>query len=107
MRSSKRSTSRVSDSAIPTRLSSSSSNVGFDALSGLLEARGALFPFDFLVPAIEKGRRAAEAGRSGQTVSIAEALTRGTQCVHIRAFAITHKSKRTRHFPAPMWRKSE
>src|SRR6266568_4508377 len=82
IRSSSVSTSRVSDRAIPTQFSSSSSKVACVALSVLLRVLGVRLGGDFLIPGIEEGQWAAEAGRSGQTESITKAFTGGTQSVH-------------------------
>src|SRR6266446_4674978 len=54
IKSSNCSTSRVSDNAMPTRFSSSSSRVAFDALSPFPRALGARLGSDFLILAIER-----------------------------------------------------
>src|SRR5438445_1399325 len=100
IRSRSASTSRVSDRAIPTRFSSSSSNVACVALSLLPWALGAHLRGDFLIPGIEK--KAIEPQRQGAP-AVREYSER-TYLRHVKCAPANTgnvlKPKRARHFPA-------
>jgi hypothetical protein len=102
MRSSNCPTSRVSDRAIPTRLSSSSSRVAFVALSDFLRALGALFRGDFLFLSMEE-RQKSRRGRAlrGNREYNESPQRRHTMCERWNAQRPTFTSKPKRRSTSP------
>src|SRR6267154_4284837 len=102
IKSSNCSTSRVSDNAMPTRFSSSSSRVAFEALSSFPRVLGTGLGGDFLILAIERGamNRRGRALR-GNREYIESPEGRHAKC-EPPSRPIGHKPKRIRHLRAPV-----